>query len=101
MTNTYVPLQASARYKGFQQLAKKLRNHYPQPIKTNIRSGKNNYLLRIQLKNESEPWDSIAPIVIDQNLPDFNVGILKNRDDSINIEEIAKDNINQNEKYHT
>ena len=37
-------------------------------------------------------------MVIDQNLPDFNVGILKNRDASIDIEEIAKDIIKQNKR---
>ena len=98
---TYVLQQGSSRYKGFQQLAKKLRLLSPEPIKTNIRCGKFDFLLRIQPKSESKPWGSIAPIIIEQNLPDFNVGILKDKDESLDIETIANDIINQNKRQNS
>ena len=43
----YVPKKSYARYKGFQKLAKHIRSTSSQPVKTNIRNGKADYLLII------------------------------------------------------
>ena len=44
--------------------------------KTNIRIGKTDYLVRTQPKSCNEKWLEIAPIVITEKIPEFNVGII-------------------------
>ena len=95
---TYVPKQFEQRYKGYQTIAKHLRLTSAEPIKTNIRNGRFDYLLRIQPKTSNVPWSKVAPVIINQDIPDFNVGIIKVQEASIDFIDDITNSILEN--YH-
>lgn len=92
---TFVHKQSQSRYKAFHKVAKHIRSTSNHPVKTNIRYGKTDFLLRVQPKSSNQPWGKIAPIIINHQLPDFNVGIIKRSDESINYLEDIDENLRQ------
>ena len=64
----YIDKHAKSRYKALQQVAKSLREQSEQTLQTNIRSGKNDLLLRTR---------QIPPLKVTQILPSFEVGLYK------------------------
>ena len=72
--NMWVDQRASKRYKAIQAIAKAMRDHTPNTIQTTIRTGKRDFLLRRRDKGDTTPWVDIPPIIINQKLPDFEVG---------------------------
>ena len=56
---------------------KALRKDTNKPVKTNIRAGKNDFLIRVKDKNSNKKWSEIAPYQIKIKIPDFNVGVMK------------------------
>ena len=73
----FIDSRAKARYKGYQQVARTLREESNTPIQTNIRTGRTDFLLRVRKKGDNTPWSSIAPLKLDQKIPNFEVGIFK------------------------
>ena len=74
----FIDNRAKARYRGYQQIAKTLREESNTPIQTNIRTGRMDFLLQVRKKGENTPWSTIAPLKINQKIPNFEVGIFKN-----------------------
>ena len=70
------------------------------PIKTSVRNGRVDFLLRYQPKSQYKKWNQIPPVKITLKIPEFNVGIYKeNINDKENRdEEIAKDLGNDNKR---
>ena len=70
------------------------------PIKTSVRNGRVDFLLRSQPKSQYKKWNQIPPVKITLKIPEFNVGIYKeNINDKENRdEEIAKDLGNDNKR---
>ena len=73
----FIDSRAKARYRGFQQIAKTLREESSVPIQTKIRTGRTDFLLRVREKRDPTPWSQVAPLKIKQTIPNFEVGLFK------------------------
>ena len=104
----YVDKRARKCHKALLNIAKTMREHSKNTLQTSLRMGKNDFLLRKRTKGDETPWTEIPPVLIQQKIPDFEVGIytdminLENNiiedklvdqmdEDDPEIEEIAKD----------
>ena len=70
----YVDRRAAKRHKAYLKIAKTLRENSNEPIQTSLRTGKNDFLLRIRTKGSTQPWNEIPPLKINQIMPEFEIG---------------------------
>merc|ERR1711867_111949 len=93
----YIPIQAKERHKAYLSIMKDMRKMSKTPIKTNIRMGMYDYLIRTQPLDSKINWNQIPPVKIDnKKLPDWNLGIIKqinNENDDINDDIITDDQL--------
>ena len=73
----YIDRRAMKRHKAILNIAKTLREHSKNSVQTNIRTGKNDYLLRKRNKGDDTPWSEIPPMILAQKIPEFEVGRYK------------------------
>ena len=76
----YIDKRACAQYRAFQNVAKTLRDEATQNdrrIQTNLRTGRTDFLLRIRQAGDPTNWSDIAPLRIEQKLPQFEIGLYK------------------------
>ena len=73
----YIDKRAKARHRAFLQVAKTLRENASKPVQTNIRTGRNDFLLRVREKGDPTPWSQIPPLKVNQKMPQFEVGLYK------------------------
>ena len=74
---SFIDKRAKARHRAFLQVAKTLRENASKPVQTNIRTGRNDFLLRVREKGDPTPWSQIPPLKVNQKLPQFEVGLFK------------------------
>ena len=74
---SFIDRRAKARHRAYLQVAKTLRENASKPIQTNIRTGRNDFLLRMREKGDLTPWSQIPPLKVNQKLPHFEVGLFK------------------------
>ena len=74
----YVDKRSKKRFNAIQIIAKSIRQTSQNTVQTTIRNGKHDYLLRKKEKNDPTPWNLIPPLIIDHELPDFEIGMFKN-----------------------
>ena len=67
-----------------------MRDHSKNTLQTSLRTGKNDFLLRKRQKGDETPWSEIPPVLIQQVIPEFEVGIYT---DMINGENIIIDEL--------
>ena len=73
----YIDRRGAKRHKAIVNIAKTIREHSNNTIQTSIRTGKNDFLLRKRTKGSDTPWMEIPPIIITQEIPQFEVGTYK------------------------
>ena len=56
---SYIDTRAKARHRAYIQIAKTLRENATKTIQTNIRTGRNDFLLRMREKGDPTPWSLI------------------------------------------
>ena len=78
---SYIDSRAKARHRAYIQIAKTLRENATKTIQTNIRTGRNDFLLRMREKGDPTPWSLIPPLKVTQKLPNFEVGLYKSVND--------------------
>ena len=86
----YVDQHALKWYKAMQIIAKSMRDH-DRNIQTTIRTGKNYFLLRKRQWGDPTPWMEIPPVIIDQQLPAFEVGTYDIINPGNNVEPMGDD----------
>ena len=89
----WIPIQGKDRYRAILEIAKKIRETSATPIKTSVRNGRVDFLLRFQPKSQKKKWNQIPPVKITHKIPDFNVGIYKENINDINDKENMDDEI--------
>ena len=96
----WVPIQGKDRYRAILEIGKKMRETSATPIKTSVRNGRVDFLLRFQPKSQNKKWNQIPPVKITHKIPDFNVGIIKEniKDKENEDDEIANDLRNNNKR---
>ena len=83
----YIDSRARKRHKAILNIAKTVREHSKFTVQTTVRIGKSDFLLRKREKGDTTPWGEIAPIIITQELPEFEIGEYK---DIINPENVIQ-----------
>ena len=73
----YVDPRAKKRYNAIQNIAKTIRQKSDNKIQTTVRNGKFDFLLRQKVKGDNTPWSQIPPLLLDQNLPEIEIGMFK------------------------
>ena len=87
----YVDRRASKRHRAIMTIAKSIREYSKNTVQTSVRTGKTDFLLRKRIKGDQTPWSEIPPILITQNIPEFEIGIFNDMvNPHKNIEEIEK-----------
>ena len=100
----YIDRRAAKHHKAIANIAKTIREHSHGTVQTNIRTGKNDFLLRKREKGDLTPWHEIPPVVIKQQIPDFEIGTywdvvnpeepmeeqIYDKQDPLDIEDIAE-----------
>ena len=74
----YVDLRAKKRYNAILNIAKTIRQKYENGQQTSIRNGKHDFLLRQKTWGDPTPCCQIPPLLLNQNLPEFEIGMYKN-----------------------
>ena len=74
----YVDPRARKRFNAVHNVAKTIRMKSDNTVQTSIRNGRNDFLLRRKERGDQTPWGQLPPLDLDQNLPDFEVGMYKN-----------------------
>ena len=70
----YVDNRAKKRHRAYLNIAKTLRDNTNNTIQTSLRTGKHDFLLRTRIKGSDTPWSNIPPLIIEQELPAFEIG---------------------------
>ena len=78
----HIDRRAKSRYKAYNAVAKSLREQSKFTQQTNLRIGKNDYLLRQREKGSTTPWNQIPPNIIKHKLPPFEIGMYTQLDDT-------------------
>ena len=87
----YVDRRASKRHRAIMTIAKSIREYSKNTVQTSVRTGKTDFLLRKRIKGDQTPWSEIPPILITQNIPEFEFGIFNDMvNPHKNIEEMEK-----------
>ena len=73
----FVDPRARKRYKAIQNVAKTIRIKSNGNTQTTVRTGKHDFLLRHKVRGDTTPWGQIPPVKLDQNLPDFEIGLYR------------------------
>ena len=73
----FVDRRAMKRHKALINIAKAMREHANNSIQTSIRTGKTDFLLRKRRRGSNVPWSEIPPIVVTQEIPNFEIGRYK------------------------
>ena len=55
-----------------------IRQKSENKIQTSIRNGRHDFLLRQKYKGDPTPWSQVPPVILDQQLPDFEIRNYKN-----------------------
>ena len=74
----YVDNRAKKRYNAYQNVAKSIRQKSSNRIQMTIRNGQYNFLLRQKEKGDQTPWNLIPPVVLEQRLPEIEIGLFNN-----------------------
>ena len=91
----YVDKRAMKRHKAFVNIARTIRDNSRNSIQTSLRTGKHDFLLRRRVRGSETPWNEIPPLVISNEIPQFEIGIY---DDIVNPENKLEDNLNEDEQ---
>ena len=75
--NVLLIQELAKRFNAVQNVAKTIRNKSNGNTQTTLRTGKHDFLLRQKVRGDTTPWGQIPPIKLDQNLPDFEIGLYK------------------------
>ena len=79
---THVDQRAKDRYQAFHAVAKSIREQSKFELQTNIIIGKNDYLLRQRNKGTNTPWQQIPPVMINKKLPQFQIVMYQELDNT-------------------
>ena len=90
----YVDRRAAKRHKAYLNIARTIRENVHEPTQTSLRTGKNYFLLRSRIKGDLTPWNEIPPLLINQEIPEFEIG---NYRDIVNPSNNKTKEENQNE----
>ena len=63
---THIDRRAKARFQAINAVAKSVREQSKFTVQTNIRIGKNDYLLRQRQKGSNTPWQQVPPVIINK-----------------------------------
>ena len=74
----YVDQRAKKRFDAVQNIAKTIRIKSANTIQTTVRNGRRDFLLRQKNRGDLTPWSQIPPIKLEEDIPDFEIGIFKN-----------------------
>ena len=56
-------------------MAKTIREVSNNTVQTSVRAGRHDYLLRKRIKGSNTPWSQVPPLVLTQELPEFEIGL--------------------------
>ena len=70
----HIDIRAKKRHQAILQVAKAMREHAGNTIQTSVRAEKRDYLLRSRPKGSKTPWQEIPPVILTQDLPQFEIG---------------------------
>ena len=74
---SYVPTIFHNRHRDVQTLAYNLRIKYENKIVTNLRMGKNDYILRMKEKGDPRNWSELGQVMLPDSIRPFETGITK------------------------
>ena len=96
----FIDPRAKKRYNAIQNIAKTVRTKSDNQIQTTVRNGKRDFLLRQKTRGDQTPWSQIPPILLEEQLPQFEIGLFKNIFDETNEDDdqIEDDNTKQREE---
>ena len=90
---THIPKILYARYLSIEKLMYQLRMSSKGNIQTNVRLGKNDFIIRQKLKNDRRKWKDVTPLEIPPHIAKIDLDIIKNQDKNQENEDDKKEEL--------
>ena len=65
----HIPKDMYDRYQGCEELLYHIRNNYQGQVQTNLRIGREDFIIRCRMKTDKTKWNKIIPMKIPENVP--------------------------------
>ena len=65
----HIPKDMYDRYQGCEEILYHIRNNYQGQVQTNLRIGREDFIIRCRLKTDKTKWNKIIPMKIPENVP--------------------------------